>query len=240
MPALDADKKLAEAEIRELAIVYKKESLRKLTDYQKRINDVSQEICVKNPTMLRNRKKLLLACQEEVNKTYQFKKGKSRSKRLAIEGDPGSSKPKRKKLTKDFRVQRMKTIEEEVKHLKERMSYKEKRRQMSEDQRNYKLCDEITEEISALSKECHVLEIEMKELAKKDSRSKVYHAKKKPISSTSSDNSTLSSVPASDESETESHDTLILSGDDDLIKESGESFQVGLPAVNDQGGQSAI
>ena len=90
MPTLDVDKKLAEAETRKLAIVYKKESLRKLTDYQKRINDVLQEICVKNPTMLRNRKKLLLACQEEVNKTYQFKKGKSRSKRLAIEGDPGS------------------------------------------------------------------------------------------------------------------------------------------------------
>ena len=60
----------------------------------------------------------------------------------------------------------MKIIEKEVKHLKERMSYKEKRRQMSGDHRNYKLCDEITEEILALSKECHVLEIEMKELAK--------------------------------------------------------------------------
>ena len=207
-----------------------------MTDYQNRINDVSQEICVKNPTMLRSRQKLLVACQEEVNKTYQFKKGKSRSKRHIAQSDPGSSKPKRKKLTKDFRLERMKAVEEEVKHLKERMSYKEKRRQMAEDQKNYKLCDEITEEISALSKECHVLELEMMELAKKDNRSKMYHAKKKPMSSTSSDNSTL---PPSDESETESYDTVILSGNDDPPTEVDESFQEGLPAVNDQGGQSA-
>lgn len=76
MPALNADRVQDEAEIRELAIIYKKESLRKLTDYQRRINEVAQSMCVKNPTMLRSRQKLLLAAQE-VNKTYHFKKGKS-------------------------------------------------------------------------------------------------------------------------------------------------------------------
>ncbi len=70
MPTLDADRVLDEAEVRELAIIYKKESLRKLTDYQKRVNKVLQDICIKNPTMLRSRKKLLLEAQE-VNKTYQ-------------------------------------------------------------------------------------------------------------------------------------------------------------------------
>ena len=38
---------------------------------------------------------------------------------------------------------------------------------MAEDQRNYKLCDEIVAEISALSKECRILELELKELRKK-------------------------------------------------------------------------
>ena len=56
------------------------------------------------------------------------------------------------------------TVEEEIKLLKERITYKDKRRQMAEDQRNYKLCDEIVAEISALSK---VLEQELKELRKK-------------------------------------------------------------------------
>ena len=66
----------------------------------------------------------------------------------------------------------------------------------------------------------------------KDSRSKMYHTKK-PMSSTSSDNSSLSSVPPFDESETETHDTLILSGNDDPVEVGEEPFQVGLPAVND-------
>ena len=48
---------------------------------------------------------------------------------------------------------------------------------MAEDQRNYKLCDEIIEEISALSKECRILELELKELTKKDNRSKGYYSK---------------------------------------------------------------
>ena len=89
------------------------------------INEVSQDICVKNPTMFCNRKKKLLsAAQEEVNKTYQLKKGKSHSKRHSVQSDPGGSKPKRKKLNRDFRVERMKTVEE-IKYLKERVLYKE-------------------------------------------------------------------------------------------------------------------
>ncbi len=136
----------------------------------------------------------------------------------------------------------MKTIEDEIKHLKEHTSYKEKRRQMAEDQINYKLCDEITEEISAISKECRPLELELKELTKKDDRSKGYYSKKKSLSSTSSDNSAVSPQPPS-ESETESandsHDTVVLSDDDDPILEGDESFHGGLPAVGNQGGQSA-
>ena len=193
--------------------------------------------------MLRSRHKLLLAAQEEVNKTYQFKKGKSRSKRHSEQSDPGGSKPKRKKLNKEFRIERMKTVEDEIKHLKDRMSYKEKRRQMAEDQRNYKFCDDITEEISALSKECRTLELELKELTKKDTRSKGYYSKKKSLSSTSSDNSAFSPQPRSEsgtESANESHDTVLLSGDDDdLIAEGDESFHKGIPVVDNQGGQSA-
>ena len=45
----------------------------------------------------------------------------------------------------------MKTVKE-IKHLKERITQKDKIQQMAEDQRNYyKLCDEIVEEISELS-----------------------------------------------------------------------------------------
>ena len=47
MPTLDSDRVLDEAEIWELAIIYKKESLMKLTDYQKQIHEVAQGICIK-------------------------------------------------------------------------------------------------------------------------------------------------------------------------------------------------
>ena len=83
-------------------------------------------------------------CWQLKNKLTKPKKGNSRSKRHSEQSDPGSSKPKRKKLNKEFRIERMKTVEDEIKQLKDHMSYKEKRRQMAEDQRNYKLCDDIT------------------------------------------------------------------------------------------------
>ena len=77
VPSLYADKVIAEAEIRKQATIYKKESLRPLSEYQRRINETAQDICVKNPTMLRSRKMLLVAAQEEVNKSYKVKKGKA-------------------------------------------------------------------------------------------------------------------------------------------------------------------
>ena len=111
---------------------------------------------------------------------------------------------------------------------------------MAEDQRNYKLCDEITEEISSLSKECCALELDLKELTKKDTRYKGYYSKKNSLSSTSSDNSAQPLSESETESANESHDTVLLSGDDDdLTAEDDESFHKGLPAVDNQGGQSA-
>ena len=81
----------------------------------------------------------------------------------------------------------------------------------------------------------------MKELTKKDTRLKGYYSKKKS-SSTSSDNSAFSPQPPESEIESanESHDTVLLSGDDDdLIAESDKSFHKGLPTLDNQGGQSA-
>jgi len=49
-----------------------------VTDYQRRINDASKELCLSNPSLLENRKK-----QEKVDESgYAYKKGKSRSKWL--------------------------------------------------------------------------------------------------------------------------------------------------------------
>ncbi len=55
---LESDRQLEENKIRELATIYKKESVRPLSDYQRRVNEIAQEACIKNPSMLRSRKKL--------------------------------------------------------------------------------------------------------------------------------------------------------------------------------------
>lgn len=150
------------------------------------------------------------------DETYQFKKGKSRSKRY----NPTPPSPKRKKMNQDARLARMKTLEDDIKNIKDRVSYKEKRRQVAEDMKNYRICDEITEEIGTLLKECRQLSIELKLLTKKDKNSRMYYQRKStsksPLQSSSS-RSVTCSPPNSDsdgdgEARNVSGDTVILSG----------------------------
>lgn len=55
------------------------------------------------------------------------KKGKSCSKHHSVQDDPGGSKLKWKKMNRDSRIVGMKTVEEEIKHLKDHiMTYKQK------------------------------------------------------------------------------------------------------------------
>lgn len=164
-----------EDEVREAAKIYRKESSRPLNEYQKQINEAAQDICLKNPTMLRNRARLLEAAREVVDSTYTFKKGKSRSKKFMTSGPAPA---KRRKLNKEYREHRMKELEDELKNVSERIAYKEKRREACEGVRNYKTCDEITEEIGELKKQQQVLQAEFRELSKRDKKSKWYTQKK--------------------------------------------------------------
>lgn len=212
------DRQLEEEEIKSQATIYKKETTRPLNNYQKQINEVAQEICVKNPSMLRNRQKLLEMARIRVDESYQFKKGKSRSKRTP-------PAPKRKKVNQADRLTRMKTLEDDIKNTEQRISYKVKRRQVAEDTKNYRLCDEITEEIGTLTKEKRQLEAELKLLQKKDECSKMYFQRKSASKSPSmsSSRSETYSPPNSDYSDENqdsvptvsrdvSRDTIILSG----------------------------
>lgn len=80
--------------------------------------------------MLRSRARLLDSARDVVD---NFKKGKSRSKRHLTES---SSMPKRRKLSLEFRDNRMKEVEDEIKLISERNDYKEKRRSVAETVRN--------------------------------------------------------------------------------------------------------
>ena len=207
--SLEIDHKdLDEEAIRASATIYKKESVRPLSEYQKKINIEAQSICVRNPSMLRSLSALLEEAKRRVNESYQFKKGKSRSKRY---GEP--SLPKRQKMNQSARLERMKTLEDDIKNIKERISFKQKRRQTAE---NYRICDEITEEMGTLSKECRLLEAELALLSKKDKHSKLYFKRKSksPLSS-----STCSPHPDTDSDEDNRDDMMpSLSREDTVLK----------------------
>lgn len=78
-----------EADIKEQAIIYRQQSSHLLTEFHHRVNIAAQDICLKNPETLTHRGKLLDAVQEVVRQSdyYQFKTGKSRSKKV----DPAKS-----------------------------------------------------------------------------------------------------------------------------------------------------
>ena len=136
------------------------------------MNEAAKEICVNNPTMLRNRGRLLEAAKQKVHEGgYAFKKGKSRSKTY---GTPYSSQAKRTKMTHDVIEDRMKQIEDDLKNKRDLRIYKEKPRTVAETAKNYKLCADITEELGELTRECHILEAELKLLQKKDKRCRRY------------------------------------------------------------------
>lgn len=103
-----------EDEVREAAKIYRKESSRPLNEYQKQINEAARDICLKNPTMLRNRARLLEAAREVVDSTYTFKKGKSRSKKFMTSGPAPA---KHRKLNKEYREHRMKELEDKLKNV---------------------------------------------------------------------------------------------------------------------------
>jgi len=70
--ALANDAGMSQDRIKESALIYKKESIQPLTEYQKSINNAAQEICLKNPIYLRSRQRLLDAARNMVDRTYSF------------------------------------------------------------------------------------------------------------------------------------------------------------------------
>ena len=76
----------------------------------------------------------------------------------------------------------MKDPEEDLQNCNERIS---KRREAVENVKNYRLCDEFTEEISSLHREKHQMVAKLDLLNRKEKQSKNYH-RRKISSSTSS------------------------------------------------------
>ncbi len=154
----------------------RKPNSKPLTEYQRRMNEASEELCFNDSNLLADRKLLLEMARERVDSSgYQYKKGKSRSKRLnPTEAMPT---PKRKKTSKEYRTNRISELEERIQDLSDQIGFKMKRRDCASDIKNYKECDKLTEQLSALKSERRQLEVELASLTKSEKKSRWYYSK---------------------------------------------------------------
>jgi len=96
-----------------------------LTEYQRRVNDASTELCLHNLDLLSNRQLLSEAARERVDKDgYQYKKRKIAIK--VAEPTDQSGSPKRRKISKEYNINRIGELEEKIKDLTEQNGFKEK------------------------------------------------------------------------------------------------------------------
>lgn len=135
------------------------------------MNAAAADLCLKNVGLLDRRGELLqLARKKVAEEGYNFKKGHSRSK---LYGKPQSdSTPKRAKYNQDMREERMATVEEELSDVARMMQFKEKRRSQAEAGKNYRACEQITEELMVLKSRKRELEAEKCLLIRKARRAK--------------------------------------------------------------------
>ena len=114
-------------------------------------------------------------------KLIPSQKGKSRAK-----GSETESTPKRYKTNESTRAKHISELEEDVADLTDCLKYKEKVREAAILARNYKLCDQITEDMSTIKKRRREFERELGIWKRKQQQGKWYGRKKlKSKSSTS-------------------------------------------------------
>lgn len=134
-------------------------------------------LALEDPTLLCRRGELLdLAREKVVESGYAFVKGKSRSKKLSVPDTPVRSV--RKKISTEVRLKRIKSLKEEIANLDEQIKFKEKRREQSEAVRNYKLCEDITQEIGIVKQQWRELSGELATIQDKQRKAKWYAKKR--------------------------------------------------------------
>ena len=184
---LEEDKRLSDEEIMDMAIIYRKETNRPLSRYQRRMNDAAQQLCLQNPGLIRKRQLLIDTARERIIADgFQFVKGKSRSKKNFKDDEP-IPVAKRSKLSQSFRENRIHEIEEDIRDLNDRIKFKDGRISAALNMKEYKKCDEIKEEVTTLKHKRRELEAELKRLQKSTRQSQYYYNKKAKQSSSTSD-----------------------------------------------------
>ena len=235
-----------------MAKIFKKETTRPLTNYQKHVNEEAGMFALSDPSLLCRRGHLLAQARSKVaEKGYTFVKGKSRSKRLA--SPDNAPRATRAKISADIRGKRILALEEDIANIDEQLLFKEKRRQQAEGIRNYKVCDQITEEIGIVKQQRRKLSNELHVYHEKERKAKWYEKAKQArkarrssstASNLTSDESDLallspaSSVPSTSDSVREMS-AAVSEGESEAVSdgehnESDLVFHPGLPVEQQQ------
>lgn len=138
---------------------------------------------------------------------YNYKKGKSRSKRtLSSSSNPDTCSTKRTKIDTQEREARIGDILEQISDIDKRIAFKQRRIETATATRNFKTCDELSEEISEIKSQCREFNCELVPLQKKAKKSSWYfqqkaakHKDSHTTSDSQSDKDTSVSDPAKDD-----------------------------------------
>ena len=150
---------------------------KQLTKYQQKMNEVAGDICVKDPQLLMNKGRLIEVAREKLHESgYVYKKGKSRSKAI---NPPSDNEPKcREKIDKIEREHRMSSLTEQIKDIQKHIQVKEKRIKQANGIQNFKLCDQLSEEVVSLKEKRREAEATLRILKSKQKKSDQYFARK--------------------------------------------------------------
>ena len=132
--------------IREEAKIYRKESNHPLSNYCKQVNKAAGELAITDPSLLTRHGDLLNLARSKVlsmwiqfcQRTVTFQKVFCATESLDTKVNTHT------KISADVRQKRISAVTEDIANLDQQLFFKEKRRQQV---RNYKLCEDITEEI---------------------------------------------------------------------------------------------
>lgn len=172
------DKRIDEVVVKEKSTIFEKNP----TDYQKAINAASFGLCMSNPSLLFEKKGVLLEmAREKVHDSgYCYKKGHSRSKKFEPSfSEESESRPKRKKIGTDERQRRMKEVNEEISGLNRHIEIKEQRIEQAKASRNFRMCDDLQGEISELKSQRRTLSAELGDLQHRAKKANEHKKRKK-------------------------------------------------------------
>ena len=180
-----------EEEVRAKARIFGRTG-KKLTKYQERMNQMAGDICLNNSALLADKGKLYELAKDKVHDSgYVYAKGKSRSKKFCQVNEE-EERPKREKIDQQERQHRIESLNEELKDADKHLDIKERRIEQAQAIQNYKLCDQLSTEVSALKAKRRDIESSLRALQQKERRSAKYFARKSSATSTTTAESSTS------------------------------------------------